>query len=298
MQTVLAVAAVAVGVVLTGVAGLWVYVSATATPLHPNAQSIQSVTGAAPLPKWADAVDRGRQIVRTGLIEQNLPGLSVAVGVGGEIVWAEGFGWADLDTHASITPDTRFRTGDTSKALTSAAVGLLLENNTLKLDDEIHTYVPDYPKKPWPITLRQLMAQTAGLTTDQGDEAWLEPCGRTLDGLKLFAKDELLFEPGTRYEPSSYGWILVSAAVEAAAREPFFSVHARTCVRAAGPGRHEAGLGDGKHPESRDLLLSEVREEIRVTDRNRSAKGTIPATRAAARSCRRRRTWFASGWHQ
>src|SRR5262249_54815655 len=107
------------------------------------------------------------------------------------------------------------------------AVGLLLENHTLSLDDEIRTYVPEYPKKPWPMTLRQLMAQTAGLTTDGGDEAWLEPCERTLDGLKIFAKDELLFEPGTRYEPSSYGWILVSAAVEAATHEPFFKVMRR-----------------------------------------------------------------------
>jgi CubicO group peptidase (beta-lactamase class C family) len=116
----------------------------------------------------------------------------------------------------------KFRTGDTSKALASAAVGLLLEKNSLKLDDEIQKYVPDYPKKQWPITLRQLMGQTAGLRTDGGDEAWMEPCDGTLDGLKLFAKQDLLFEPGTSYEPSSYGWILVSAAVEAAAHEPFF----------------------------------------------------------------------------
>jgi CubicO group peptidase (beta-lactamase class C family) len=167
-------------------------------------------------------VAQGRQLARAGLNGQNLPGLSVAVGVNGEIVWAEGFGWTDLDTRMPVTPRTRFRTGDASKALTSAAVGLLLEKNTLKLDDEIQTYVPDFPKKEWPITVRQLMAQIAGLTTDQGDEAWMEPCEQTLDGLKLFAKDSLLFEPGTRYSPSSYGWILVSAAIEAAADEPFF----------------------------------------------------------------------------
>ena len=50
-------------------------------------------------------------------------------------------------------------------------------------------------------------------------------CERTVDGLQLdgFAERELLFEPGTQYRPSSYGWILVSAAVEAAANEPFFA---------------------------------------------------------------------------
>jgi hypothetical protein len=52
-QTVLALAAVAVGLVLTAIAGLWVYVSATATPLHPDAQGIQSVTREVPSPQWA-----------------------------------------------------------------------------------------------------------------------------------------------------------------------------------------------------------------------------------------------------
>ena len=50
-------------------------------------------------------------------------------------------------------------------------------------------------------------------------------CERTVDGLQLdnFAQRELLFEPGTKCRPSSYGWVLVSAAVEAAANEPFFA---------------------------------------------------------------------------
>jgi CubicO group peptidase (beta-lactamase class C family) len=208
--------------ILTFVAGLWIYVSATATPIHPDAQKVPSAMRGTPLPAWADAVKQGQQVARTGLTEQNLPALSVAVGVGGDIVWTEAFGFSDLENRVPVTPSMRFRTGDTSKALASAAVGLLLEKNALKLDDEIQTYVPDYPKKPWPVTLRQLMGQTAGLTTDRGDEAWLEPCERTLDGLKLFTKHQLRFEPGTGFSPSSYGWILVSAAVEAAAHEPFF----------------------------------------------------------------------------
>ena len=61
--------------------------------------------------------------------------------------------------------------------------------------------------------------------TPSGDGNPARRCERTVDGLHLddFAERELLFEPGTRYSPSSYGWILVSAAVEAAANEPFFA---------------------------------------------------------------------------
>ena len=225
MKTVLALAAVAVGLVLAAIAGLWIYVSATATPLHPSAQSVQSVTRANPSPTWANAVERARQIARAGLTAQNLPGLSVAVGVGGEIVWAEGFGWADLETHAPVAPEMRFRTGGVSMALTSIVVGLLLEKDRLRLDDEIQKYVPAFPKKPWPVTLRQLMGHQAGIRKDGGDEEPLsERCAQTIDALPRFAERPLLFEPGTQFRYTTYGWILVSAAVEAAADQPFFRV--------------------------------------------------------------------------
>ena len=226
----------AIGLPLAAILGLWTYKSVSAPILHPDPQQVRSVTHADPSRKWTDAVERGRQIMRAGLTQQNLPGLSVAVGVDGDLVWAEGFGWASLENQVPVAPDTGFRVADASNALTSAAVGLLLEKNVLRLDDEIQLDVPEFPKKPWPVTLGQLMAQVAGVTTDHGGEAPLSNasssdgnpaarCERTVDGLQLdnFAERELLFEPGTRYSPSSYGWVLVSAAVEAAANEPFFA---------------------------------------------------------------------------
>jgi CubicO group peptidase (beta-lactamase class C family) len=119
----------------------------------------------------------------------------------------------------------RFRIGTASIALTSAAVGLLLEKGRLKLDEEIQTHVPEFPKKQWPVTLRQLMGHLAGVRNDGGDEGPLlsARCERSVEGLQHFAERPLLFEPGTQYRYSSYGWILVSAAVEAAADEPFLT---------------------------------------------------------------------------
>jgi CubicO group peptidase (beta-lactamase class C family) len=223
-QTWLALIVVAVGLLLAAILGLFAYMSATATPLHPNPQDVPSARHSAPLAEWADSAERGRRIVHASLTEQNLPGLSVAVGVGGDIVWAEGLGWADLENRVPVTPDTRFKIGTASKALTSAAVGLLLEKGQLKLDDRIQTYVPAFPEKQWPVTLRQLMGHVAGVRNDAGDEEPLSVrCEQTLEGLQRFAERPLLFEPGTRYRYSTYGWILVSAAVEAAADEPFFT---------------------------------------------------------------------------
>jgi CubicO group peptidase (beta-lactamase class C family) len=97
IETWLTLIVLGVGGVILAVAGLWMYVSATATPLHPNPQNVSSATLAAPLPRWNAAVEQGRQAMRAGVSEQNLPGASVAVGVDGEIVWAEGFGWVDIE---------------------------------------------------------------------------------------------------------------------------------------------------------------------------------------------------------
>ena len=230
------------------------------TPLYPDPQAVPSVTNAAPSQKWADAVEQGRQLARAGLVEQNLPGLSVAVGVGGEIVWAEGFGWADLENRVPVAPGMRFRIGHASKALTSAAVGLLLEKGRLHLDDEIQTYVPAFPRKQWPVTLRQLMGHVAGVRHYEGEEDFMPSahCERASEGLQRFANDPLRFEPETQYGYSTFGWILVSAAVEAAADEPFFTFMRTQIFKPLG--MTETTFDSATEPiaGSGDLLLPEI----------------------------------------
>jgi CubicO group peptidase (beta-lactamase class C family) len=216
---------VVLGVLLIGGLGLYSFISTVSTPLHPTAPAVPSAQLTAPLPAWAGAVTQGQEIARAAVREQNLPGLSVAIGVEGAMVWAEGFGWADLEKQVPVAPDTRFRVGHASKAVTSAAVGLLLEERRLDLRDDIQTYVPEFPRKQWPITLRQLMGNTSGIRhyTSESDYMPTGRCERASESLRSFANDPLRFEPETRYGYSTFGWILVSAAVEAVAGEPFFT---------------------------------------------------------------------------
>ena len=224
-DTWLAALGLAVGVPLAVGFGIYTVITSMTTTLHTNPEEVPSVMAAAPAPEWDDAVERGRQIARAGLVDQNLPGLSVAVGVDRHLVWAEGFGWASIEKKVPAGPRTRFRIGHASKALTSAGVGLLLEQGRLRLDDEIHKYVPAFPDKQWPVTLRQLMGHMAGVRHYRNERDYRPSahCDRTADALKPFENDPLLFEPETEYKYSTYGWILVSAAVEAAAGEPFFT---------------------------------------------------------------------------
>ncbi len=251
METYFAPAATVGGLLLMATLGLWAFLTTPAPPLHPAPADVPAVRRSAPLPRWADAAAEGRRIVRSALVERNLPGLSVAVGVAGEVAWAEGFGWADLEARVPVTPETQFRIGTASTALTSAAVGLLLEQARLTLDDEIQTLVPAFPLKRWPVTLRALMEHTAGLGTDGGDEGPLLAvhCERPADALPHFADQALLFEPGTQVRPSSYGWVLVSAAVEAVAHTPFHRFMRKQVFEPLGMDDTRADAASGPHPD-------------------------------------------------
>jgi serine beta-lactamase-like protein LACTB len=222
-QSWLGAAGLAAGVVVAVAVGM--YSLLNPAPLHPSPKDVPSVVDSPPLATWASQVERGRQVARAALVRENLPGLSIAVGVKGDIVWAEGIGWADIDTRTPVAPRTRFRIGHVSKALTSAAVGVLLEQDRMQLADEIQTYVPDFPRSDWPITLRQLMGHLAGLRhyTTEADYMPTSHCSRASEGLQRVADLRALVEPETEYRYSTYGWILVSAAVESAAKEPFFT---------------------------------------------------------------------------
>jgi CubicO group peptidase (beta-lactamase class C family) len=94
-------------------------------PLFEQPADVPSVSEAAPSPEWAAAVDRARPMVRAAIVDQNLPGVSIAVGMDGGIAWAEGFGWRDVVTQTPVTPNTRFNIGTAASAVTAAAVASL-----------------------------------------------------------------------------------------------------------------------------------------------------------------------------
>lgn len=206
--------------------------------LAPVPASAQAVVVRVPAPVAAAQtrpVDQARELVREWVAKNNLPGASVAVGLGDDVVWAEGFGWADLEQRVPVTSLTRFRIGSVSKPLSSVAVGLLYERGKIDLDAPVQTYVPSFPKKRWPISTRQLMGHIAGIRHYRGDEFLSSKhYDGVTEGLAIFANDSLLFRPGTEYSYSSYGWNLVSAVVEAAAGEPFLDFMRREVVAPLG----------------------------------------------------------------
>ncbi len=160
-----AFALVALGLGLAAFAAVLTHAATAAAPLFAQPPDVPSVVGSAPSPQWAVAVDRARPLVRAAIVEQNLPGLSIAVGTGAGIVWSEGFGWRDVGTRTPVTPATRFNIGTASSAVASAVAPLGLTNSgaepaTEWSPEQIGEPGEDFP----PFTLmRHLIFQPIGL---------------------------------------------------------------------------------------------------------------------------------------
>jgi len=173
---------------------------------------------AAPL---TNAIEAARAEVRQHLAPK-APGFSIAVGREGKVVWSEGFGLADVAHHTPVTPQTLFRIGSVSKPLTAAGLMRLVELGKMDLGADIHKYVPDFPDKGAVITIRELGGHLAGFRHYQGTEFYSNRHYASLRaGLKLFEDDPLLFQPGEKYSYSSYGFNLLSVAMESAAGERY-----------------------------------------------------------------------------
>lgn len=151
-------------------------------------------------------------------LAQGSPGMVVSVAREGEVVFARGYGFADLEHRAAVTPDTVFRLASVTKQFTAAAVLLLVEDGRLNLDDRLSEYVPELQQAS-EVTLYQLLAQTSGIP----DYAEDPEGGRT----KALARStsemvewigrlepRLHFEPGARWAYSNSNYALLGAVIE------------------------------------------------------------------------------------
>ena len=137
--------------------------------------------------------------------------------------WIEAFGYSDLENQVPAKPETAYRLGSVSKPLTAAAVLLLVEQGKMDLDAEIQTYVPYFPKKKWPVTVRQLLGHLGGIShyKNYEKEGRIKEHKNTREAIAIFESFDLVAEPGTKYSYSSYGYNLLAAAVEGASGIPF-----------------------------------------------------------------------------
>ncbi len=153
---------------------------------------------------------------------QKMPAISVAVKQG-DFYWSRGFGLADVDNDVAATAESSYRMGSVSKPFTAVAILKLADEGKLDLDAEVQTYVPYFPKKPYPITVRQLLSHLGGIShyKNYDKEGRIKEPKTTKEALAIFQDFDLIAEPGTAYNYTSYGYNLLGAVVEGASGKPY-----------------------------------------------------------------------------
>lgn len=152
------------------------------------------------------------------------PGCAVGVSRDGELTFAKGYGFADLNRDTPITPDTRFYLASLSKQFTAMSIVLLARDGRLSLDDSIRKWVPEVPWFGKPITLRELLHHTSGLRdyyTLLAIAGWQSGDALTeRQFLDLIERQKSLnFAPGDEFLYSNTGYALLSIVVRRASGE-------------------------------------------------------------------------------
>jgi CubicO group peptidase (beta-lactamase class C family) len=177
----------------------------------------------APASTSSKAAKHARAIAKEWLA-RGIPGFSVTVAHDGKIIYSEGFGFADLEARVPAKPTTKFRIASVSKPLTAVALVKLVEQNKIDLDAPIQKYVPSFPDKGELITPRLLAGHLGGIRHYKEGEFYIQKHYNTvLEGLSIFKDDPLVDPPGTKFHYSSYGFNLLSAAIESACAKDFLS---------------------------------------------------------------------------
>jgi len=168
-----------------------------------------------------DSAGRWVDSVMSPFASSRSPGCAVGVTRAGSLVFARGYGVADLQHATPITPDTRFYIASVSKQFTAMSVVLLALDGKLSLDDSIRKWVPEVPSFGTVITLRQLLTHTSGLRdyfTLLAVSGW--PSDGTLTEnqfLTLVGRQKSLnFAPGDEFLYSNTGYALLSIVVRRA----------------------------------------------------------------------------------
>jgi CubicO group peptidase (beta-lactamase class C family) len=159
----------------------------------------------------------------------NVPSVSAAVGHEGKLIWNSAVGYADLEKRIPATPQTIYRLGSTSKAVTSTLIMRLAHQGMIQVDDTVNSLIPQLPVDRPAMTWRQLLSHTAGFG-NYGDfglrSGFYTICNcvhfeQVDEAMPLFIEAPLLFSPGNDFEYSTFDVIAASKAVETVTHQPF-----------------------------------------------------------------------------
>lgn len=155
-------------------------------------------------------------VLDKAIADNQMAGLSAAILKDGEVIWTGGAGFADLENHVPATGDMVHRIASISKSMTAVATMQLIDEGKLTTDTTLRALVPDFPEKKWPIKVEHLLTHTSGIRHYEGDSNTAEHYPRLSKSLVRFQDSPLSFEPGTKYQYTTYGYTALGVMLEEA----------------------------------------------------------------------------------
>ncbi len=172
---------------------------------------------------WNDAtVEKFGKFVEQRLRVDHIPGMSIAF-IQGDYIWADGYGFADIENRVPAKAETMYRLASVTKPMTAVAILQLMEQGKLQLADEARKYVPYFPEKKWPVTIGPLLGHLGGIShyRNYDKEGHFKFHKNTREAIAVFEDFDLVAEPGSKYQYSSYGYNLLGAVIEGASGKSY-----------------------------------------------------------------------------
>lgn len=155
--------------------------------------------------------------------KKNMFSGSVLIAKKGKVLLSKGYGLANTTTSVSNLPTTKFKLASVSKQFTAMAIMILQENGKLSTEDKLVKYIPDYPNGD-KITIHHLLTHTSGIPNVTALTVFDSIKGKphTLEKVIAITKNKPLeFEPGSKFNYSNSGYILLTYIIEKASGKSY-----------------------------------------------------------------------------
>src|SRR5579859_1884884 len=170
----------------------------------------------------SDRVARMEQLIKA-YVPSRFMG-TVLVAQDGKVLLDKGYGFANLEWEIPNTPTTKFRLGSITKQFTAASILLLEERGKLKVEDPVKKYMPNAPAAWDKITIFHVLTHTSGIPSFTGFPDYESREARAMTPEKLvewFRDKPLEFEPGTKWNYSNSGYVLLGYLIEKISGESY-----------------------------------------------------------------------------
>jgi CubicO group peptidase (beta-lactamase class C family) len=194
----------------------------------------------APKPKMTEAqMAKELEAYLQKLADADIFSGTVLLAKDGQVIFKKAYGTANKDFNAPNRIDTKFNLGSMNKMFTSVAIAQLVERGKLSFDDPLAKFMPDFPSKEAAekIKIKHLLTHTAGLGSyfNRKFQESSRELYRTVDDMLKLAQDEkLAFEPGTRWQYSNTGMLVLGKVIEKASGQDYFTYIRENIYKPAG----------------------------------------------------------------